>query len=629
VTGRSLINSALQCVNAIRPGQSPTHVMFVDGLELLNLLLDSWSAEELMPYDIMQYESSLYRGMPNYAINSGDTFDTDSICMNQVPSDGGSQDLTLNGTYVEGNVATMDVPRPVIITSTGDDSGRTFTVTGTNTYGDTISETITGPNASTARGVRHFKTITSVAIDDDSAGIITVGSDHIINVRRPMMILDAFVRDDDGLDYPVFPIDRERYIGIRDKDEAGMPTKFYYDRTYPSGELFVHPVPTTGGKSLSASVGTDEYITNGGIADDTAWTLESQWSATGGKLVRTPGTGDPILSGDELVTNGGFTGNADGWAAGNWNYNNNQMNYYSNSTNWQPLTQVLGAGLDSDDEIYINFAIVDHSPFGGTLFQGSSAVRVTLGSNSSESYTAAASSIAVTLAYGNGSLSIEAKGGGGTDYCKCGADGANGGSISAQKIIGYSEVGADTASQVSGDLAIEFTEGNTYRLTFTVSDYVAGSCTPSIGGTDGDAISTNGSYSMDIICGSGTDFILTASSDFEGSFDNISIVEVVDTISYTAGGYNIFLDMWMPFVSIAAANIDTDINLPGEYLLAMKWNLAAELFPEYGRNVSNFVFSRAAFYLNILRHINTRAPKPTYLWPATPVAERQLAVNMN
>ena len=244
MTPRDMITSALRAVNTLFLGQQPTSSMFQDGLEMLNLLLESWSAEELMPSDLAQHEFDLWAATTNYSINNGVDLDSDAICLSQAP--GGAGDLTINGSLGSGGVATMDVPRHVIITSSADDSGRTFTVTGTNTYGDPVTEEITGPNTATTHGNFQFKTVTQVAIDAASAGNILIGTDYVLSIRRPMMVIDGFVRNSSGVDNTVFPVTRERYNTIRDKDEAGTSILLYYNRLHPSGELYLHPIPTAG-----------------------------------------------------------------------------------------------------------------------------------------------------------------------------------------------------------------------------------------------------------------------------------------------------------------------------------------------------------------------------------------------
>jgi len=104
------------------------------------------------------------------------TADADGVSASQTPAAGGSQELTINGALASSGVAAFDIPRRASITSAADDSGRVFVITGTNRYGESQTESVTGPNTTTVVGVKDFLTITSVAIDDDSAGALTVGS---------------------------------------------------------------------------------------------------------------------------------------------------------------------------------------------------------------------------------------------------------------------------------------------------------------------------------------------------------------------------------------------------------------------------------------------------------------------
>jgi len=88
---------------------------------------------------------------------------------------GGAGDLTLGGALTSGGSATFDSGRIITILSAGDDSGDTFTVTGTDVNGDAQTEEITGANAGTATGSKHFKTVTQIAIDGASAGNVSAG----------------------------------------------------------------------------------------------------------------------------------------------------------------------------------------------------------------------------------------------------------------------------------------------------------------------------------------------------------------------------------------------------------------------------------------------------------------------
>lgn len=97
--------------------------------------------------------------------------DADGIAESQTPAAGGVQSLTLTSSTV-----TLDVARHVSVTSAADETSRTFTVTGTDRNGITISEAITGLDTDEAKGTKNFLTVTSVTTDDDTAGAITVGT---------------------------------------------------------------------------------------------------------------------------------------------------------------------------------------------------------------------------------------------------------------------------------------------------------------------------------------------------------------------------------------------------------------------------------------------------------------------
>ena len=89
---------------------------------------------------------------------------------------GGAGNLTLAGALASGGVATLDVPRKVSVYSAGNISTVVFTITGTNRYGQTISDTVTGVNNSTVLTDLDFATVTQVAADAAVGTNVEVGS---------------------------------------------------------------------------------------------------------------------------------------------------------------------------------------------------------------------------------------------------------------------------------------------------------------------------------------------------------------------------------------------------------------------------------------------------------------------
>lgn len=110
------------------------------------------------------------------AIASTITLDRDGIAQSQSP--GAAGNLTLNGAGTDWTASTgaLATPRPVAIYGAADETGKTFTVTGTDRAGTTITETITGPGLGlTVSTNKLFKTVASVAISAASAGAVEVG----------------------------------------------------------------------------------------------------------------------------------------------------------------------------------------------------------------------------------------------------------------------------------------------------------------------------------------------------------------------------------------------------------------------------------------------------------------------
>lgn len=80
----------------------------------------------------------------------------------QTPADG--VDLTIDGTFASGGVATFYEATTLEFTSSDDLSDVTFTVTGTDADGLPISEDVVGPNNDTVTTVLAYLTVTSIAV---------------------------------------------------------------------------------------------------------------------------------------------------------------------------------------------------------------------------------------------------------------------------------------------------------------------------------------------------------------------------------------------------------------------------------------------------------------------------------
>ena len=97
-----------------------------------------------------------------------------AVCLDQTRGTAGA--LTLNGANVVAGVAVFNAAYLVTVTSTGNDSTRTYIITGTNSSGVAMTETVTGPNTTTISTTRYFKTVTDVSVaGGGTVGTIRVG----------------------------------------------------------------------------------------------------------------------------------------------------------------------------------------------------------------------------------------------------------------------------------------------------------------------------------------------------------------------------------------------------------------------------------------------------------------------
>lgn len=102
--------------------------------------------------------------------------------------------LTLNGSLATAGVVTLDAPRRIIVHSAGNDTGITFTVTGTarpEMQGVTFSETIAGANAGDAATTQDFATVTSITSSAAAAGNVSAGTNS--TGSGPWVVWDQYM----------------------------------------------------------------------------------------------------------------------------------------------------------------------------------------------------------------------------------------------------------------------------------------------------------------------------------------------------------------------------------------------------------------------------------------------------
>jgi hypothetical protein len=104
----------------------------------------------------------------------GTPTDTASVAQAQHLSTAGN--FNLNGTWAwNGGVTFLNGVNPITFYSSGNDSGITFTVHGLDNRGNTVSETLTGSNASAAVTTHSYSVVTSVSASGATAGTVSIG----------------------------------------------------------------------------------------------------------------------------------------------------------------------------------------------------------------------------------------------------------------------------------------------------------------------------------------------------------------------------------------------------------------------------------------------------------------------
>ncbi|MDA9100684.1 VCBS domain-containing protein [Planktomarina sp.] len=164
--------------------------------------------------------------------------------------------LAFNGVLVDsvtGNVTNAAAVK-ITIKSSGDDSGITFDLVGTDASGAVLTETVTGANSATATSTGSFKTIASITADGDPAGNVSAG------------IVGNFADDTVALS------DEAAFIALRDNnaptDISGTSSYLESDTSLIVGTLAAsdtdQSVTDVDGISVSAAVANNASLVIGG-----------------------------------------------------------------------------------------------------------------------------------------------------------------------------------------------------------------------------------------------------------------------------------------------------------------------------------------------------------------------------
>lgn len=87
----------------------------------------------------------------------------------------GAGAILIDGSAATAGVATLGAAQKITLVSGGNDTGVTFTITGTDADSLAQTEAVVGANAGTATGTKYFKTVTGVTASGAVATTLSLG----------------------------------------------------------------------------------------------------------------------------------------------------------------------------------------------------------------------------------------------------------------------------------------------------------------------------------------------------------------------------------------------------------------------------------------------------------------------
>ena len=229
-----IISRALKDIGALEAGETPTPDAAQDAFEMLNDLVDQWSNENMMVFNVTDIIFPVIQGQVQYSL--GPYPETENFI-----------GATFTGS-IDGNILTVQQ-----------------TITGAVAQGQNLSGT------GIAAGTRIVGNITGGGGNVIEAGTYRVNINQTVaetvitaNYQKPLNIDSAFVRvnttangaaiQGGGLDYPVSVLALQDYQMIGLKTLNGpWPKAIYYNPNEESGNLFIWPNPSQGELHLFAN----------------------------------------------------------------------------------------------------------------------------------------------------------------------------------------------------------------------------------------------------------------------------------------------------------------------------------------------------------------------------------------
>lgn len=112
--------------------------------------------------------------------------------------------VTLNGSTVVSGVALIIPPAPIVLVSAGNDSSKTWTVTGLGADNKTsVVETVAAANASRVATKNAFAQVISIKLSSGSAGNVSAGTNGVATLDKPRQVILTSGGADTGITFTI------------------------------------------------------------------------------------------------------------------------------------------------------------------------------------------------------------------------------------------------------------------------------------------------------------------------------------------------------------------------------------------------------------------------------------------
>ena len=224
-----IITGALKDIGALAAGEAPTPDAAQDALDMLNLLVDQWSNENMMVFNIQE------------------------IIWNVIP---GQVQYTIGPNHTTANFIGAQY--------TGSITGNVLTVTGITQGAVVVNQYLSGSGITD--GTKIISTLTGAGGNVNEVGTYLLNITYASPISsqllqayysKPLNINSAYVRintsgsgspiTNGGIDYPIAILALENYNSIGLKTLSGpWPKGLYFNANEDSGNVFLWPNPSQG-----------------------------------------------------------------------------------------------------------------------------------------------------------------------------------------------------------------------------------------------------------------------------------------------------------------------------------------------------------------------------------------------